>query len=162
MWTLRNENRPPARRRPCIAGSSAIIEIILFGGRASCQSVSPILGEIKRREEEEEEEEQGVWNEEEDGGGGGMTNRFSTFASIFIPPTISYGCSNAIWITENSLKNYSPLSLSRAFFTTIIAPDTVQRCANASSTHGDRFLFQLFFPSYLFVFSSILIFHFSS
>lgn len=32
-------------------------------------------------------------------GEGGVTNRFSAFASIFIPPTISYGCSNAIWIT---------------------------------------------------------------
>ena len=39
---------------------------------------------VKRRERERE---------------GGMTNRFSAFASIFIPPTISYGCSNAIWIT---------------------------------------------------------------
>lgn len=36
---------------------------------------------------------------------GGAANRFSTFASIFIPPTISYGCSNRIWSTRKVIGN---------------------------------------------------------
>ena len=39
---------------------------------------------------------------------------------------------------EESLKNYSPWLGGAAFFTTIIAPDTVQRCANASGILHSR------------------------
>lgn len=43
---------------------------------------------------------------------GGAANRFSTFASIFIPPTISYGCSNRIWSTREVIGNMLELRLS--------------------------------------------------